>query len=798
VLIGIYSFAFVLGVGLLQQQPQLPEMYWVAGLVLVALMALFLGRGRSGLLLNAGRFLMLGVALGVGFFWAALWAHIRLADALPPVWEGRDITIIGVVAEMPQLNQRSTRFRFDVEQVLTPDAVVPARILLSWYQNSGQGELKFPEVAAGERWQLVVRLKRPHGNANPHVADYEAKLLAGNVRAVGYVRVAQDNQRLGALGNHPKYFIERKREDIRRYFQHYLSENPYAGVLIALTVGDQRAIPSAQWETFTHTGTNHLMAISGLHITLVSGLIFLMAYRLWRRHASLVLKLPARKFAMLAGLVAALGYALLAGFAVPARRAFLMLLVMAIAFWRDRRVSMASILGSVLLVVVILDPWAVISPGFWLSFGAVALICFAVSGRVGQWGAVGGWVRIQWVITLGLFPLLLIMFQQVSLVSPIANALAIPLMTFTIVPLALLAVIPGLEFLLVIAHACLQIVMVGLQWLAELPLSTWQQHAPPLWSVVAAIAGVVWLLLPGGPGLGIHAGFPARWLGVLALLPLFLASPAKPAEGELWLTVLDVGQGLAVVARTRNHVMLYDTGPSYGETDSGERVIVPYLRGEGIQALDLMVISHADSDHSGGALSVLKRIQAKALLASIGNNHPIRQAVADNRNCLEGFSWTWDDIHFEVLHPAQPIYLARQHNTNESSCVLKITTSHGSVLLPADIGQSTEAELLLRARDLLPATVLIAPHHGSKSSSSSAFVHQVDPAYAIFSAGYRNPFGHPRVEVVNRYREQGSMLRRSDHDGAVLLRFAQGRVEVDTWRTLKRRYWHDRLPDEAE
>ncbi|MGG7055249.1 DNA internalization-related competence protein ComEC/Rec2 [Nitrosomonas sp. ANs5] len=793
-----YSLAFVLGAILLQQQPQLPDMSLAAGWALTALLVLRLRRYRSGAALLANGFLLYGIVLGAGFLWAAFCAQTRLADALPHAWEGRDISLVGVVARMPQRDRQKIRFRFDVEQVLTPDATVPGRIVLSWYQGRQKTVHAPPDLRAGERWQLLVRLKRPHGNANPHVADYEAKLLERRVRAVGYVRPAPSNQRLEDWCGNLRYGFERMREHVRARFTHYLADSPDAGVLIALAVGDQRAIPAVHWQTFTRTGTNHLMAISGLHITLVSGLIAMAVYGLWRRIAWLSLRLPARKPAMLAGLIAALAYALLAGFAIPAQRAFLMLLIVVAACWHDRRVAMSAVLGWVLLVVVTGDPWAVIAPGFWLSFGAIALIGYALSGRIGQSGKAAGWVRIQWMITLGLFPLLLSLFQQVSLVSPIANALAIPVMTFAVVPLTLLAAVPGLEFCLSIALFILQGLMTGLQWLAESPPAIWQQHDPPAWTVAAAVAGVLWLMLPGGPGLGIRAGFPARWLGLLMLLPLFLVFPARPVEGELWLDVLDVGQGLAVVARTRHHAMLYDAGPSYGDSDSGKRIIVPYLRGEGIRALDLMIISHADSDHSGGALSVLQSVPTAALLASLGQDHPIRQKFADHRNCLAGIAWVWDGVHFEVLHPRQPSYLAQRHNTNESSCVLKITTRHGSVLLPADIGQPTESELLRQVPDRLPATVLIVPHHGSKSSSSQAFVHEVNPAYAIFTAGYRNPFGHPRAEVVNRYRALGSTLRRSDQDGAILLRFAQGGVEVNTWRALKRRYWHDRLFEEAQ
>lgn len=794
-LIGIYSLAFVFGTLWLLQQPVLPEMYWAIGLIPIVLTALILPQFKFRFSVWVSRFLLFAVMLGAGFFWAALWAQIRLVDELPHEWEGKDVVVAGVVPEMPQFSGGSVRFRFDVERILTPGALVPARIQLSWYRDSRREGAALPKITAGERWQLTVRLKRPHGNANPHVPDYEAKLLERNVRATGYVRAGESNRRIEIPENYPAYFFERKRDEIRSHFQRYLADYPYAGVLIALVVGDQRAIPPEQWEIFTQTGTSHLMAISGSHITLLAGMVFFLAYQAWRR-TGLALWLPARKFALVCGLIVAIGYALLAGFAVPVKRALFMMAIIVVAFWKSQRVHTLSVLGWVLLLVVVLDPWSVIAPGFWLSFAAVALICLVVSGRVGRSGAVISWVRIQWAITLGLFPLLLILFQQVSLISPIANAVAIPVITFLIVPLALLATIPGLEFLLLIAHPVLQVTMVALQWLGELPLATWQQQMPPLWTVVAATAGVIWLLLPGGPGLGVSAGFPARWLGVLVGAPLFLAFPEKPVEGELWLTVLDVGQGLSVVAQTRNHTLLYDTGPGYGESDSGKYVILPFLRGEGIQALDMMIVSHVDSDHSGGALSVLKKLKTDVLLTSIEDGHPIRRAVPDNRYCLTGDSWWWDGVYFEILHPAETDTsdtLMRKRKTNESSCVLKITTSHGSVLLPGDIGQMTETGLMRHyVRDSLASNVLIVPHHGSRSSSSEGFVRQVDPDYAIFTVGYRSRFGHPHERAVNLYREQGSQLYRSDYDGAILLRFSRAGITADTWRALNRRFWHDK------
>lgn len=777
----------------LLQQPVLPELYWAWSLIPLSIITV-LGYGLSANRLSVltARVLLLIMMISAGFFWAAYQAQNRLADHLPPAWEGQDIAIVGVVSELPQFTARRARFHFKVENILTPTATVPAHLRLSWYRNSNHA---VPHVAAGERWHLQVRLKRPHGSINPHVADYEAKMLEQNVRAIGYVRPSPDNRLLEAPTSRVEYFFERYREKIRSHFQHYLADSPYVGVLIALVVGDQRAILSEQWEVFIRTGTSHLMAISGTHITLLAGMVYWLTYRIWRR-TRLVLWLPAHKFALLTGLVAAAAYAMLAGFAVPARRAFFMLTVIAIFYWKNRNTRMLTVLGWVLLLVVILDPWAVNAAGFWLSFAAIALICLAVSGRVGRMGVISGWVRIQWAITLGLLPVLLTLFQQVSLVSPVANAIAIPVIASVIVPLALLAVVPGLEFLLLVAHPILQGTMMILQWLQGSPLAIWELATPPLWTVVAATVGIIWLLLPGGLGLGIAAGFPARWLGIPIMLPLLLVTPEKPAEGELWLTVLDVGQGLSVVARTRHHVLLYDTGPKYVESDSGQYVIVPYLRGEGIRKLDKIVISHADSDHSGGTLSVLKHVETQAVQSSIAADHPIREKAANNFYCYAGETWQWDGVHFEMLHPSDQIPSStKRRDTNDSSCVLKITTAHGSVLLPGDIGKKTETALLQRLESALASDVLIVPHHGSRTSSLPEFVRQINPKYAVFTVGYRSRFGHPHAEVVERYRKQGSCLYRSDYDGAILLQLADDQITATTWRKKHRRFWHDDWSD---
>ena len=781
----LYVICFAAGVWWLQVQAQLPALhgYWLAAPV--ACIITLISCPRAPLLRIARYAFAAACWVACGFLWAAWMAQQRLADALPIAWEGENIQLIGVVAAMPQPYERSLRFEFDVESVLTSQAVVPARIALSWWGSSAGGgrSATLPELRAGERWQLTVRLRRPHGTLNPHGFDYEAWLLERDIRATGYVRPG-GNQRVAALVARPQYLIERVREAVRTRMQTALADAPYAGVLTALAVGDQRAISQAQWQVFTRTGVNHLMSISGLHVTMISGLAFALAYWLWRRSPRLTLRLPARKAAVVAGLAAALGYAWVAGFAVPAQRTVYMLAVVAVALWSGRLTSASVVLCAALFVVLVIDPWAVLAPGFWLSFGAVGLIMYVTTGRIAPEHWLRAWARVQWTITLGLIPFLLALFQQVSVVSPVANAIAIPVVSLVVVPLTLSGLMLPFDLVLQLAHAVMAACGAMLEWMSALPVAVWQQHAPPLWTVVAAMIGVLWLLLP--------RGFPARWIGVAGLLPLFLVEPAPPADGALRLAVLDVGQGLAVVAQTRHHALLYDAGPAYGpQIDSGNRIIVPYLRATGVRTLTGMVISHGDNDHSGGANSVMQAVPPDWLLSSLPEDHALVAQAAAARRCEAGERWQWDGVAFEVLHPARENYAREKFRSNDRGCVLRVSTAGASVLLAADIEQKSEREILASAPDKLRAQVLLVPHHGSRTSSTPDFVAQVNPDIALVAVGYRNRFGHPKDDVLDRYRALGSRIYRTDYDGALLLDVGRdGAIRVQRYRALYRRYWH--------
>lgn len=766
--------AFAIGVLGLQMQPKLPAwMAWaMLGLVLV-LPALRWKNWPVHLLAMLGCF-------ALGFAWAGWRADIRLADHLEAGWEGRDVEVIGVIAGLPQDFSNGTRFEFDVSSVSPKAAIVPQRIMLSWYQGRRDEELfaRLP-VLPGEQWRFTVRLKRPHGNANPGGFDYEAWLLERNIRASGYVR-PNPPQRLADMVWQPGYAIERLRYAVRASFARLLPEenHPWAGVLVALVIGDQKAINGDLWTIFNRTGTTHLMSISGLHVTMVAALFGWLVSFGWRRVPALVLRLPAQKAGLLAACLAALAYALLAGFAVPAQRTLYMLLVAAAAMLSGRLVAPSRTLALALLVVLLFDPWAVLAAGFWLSFGAVGALLYVGSAQVGEaqgWRLhLQSWGTVQWVATLASLPILLLVFQQFSLVSPLANVLAIPVISFVVTPLALLgAVIPWWP-VLGLAHQVMAWLMLFLEWCASWPV--WQVPAPPVWLAVAGGLGVGICLLP--------RGLPGRWLGMFLILPALFGSTEKPAEGEAWIDILDVGQGLATVIRTREHTLIYDPGPLYSaESDAGQRVVVPYLRFLGIDKVDMLMVTHRDTDHSGGTASVRAALTVGELRSSV--------VGMDGNRCVAGQHWVWDGVAFEVLHPAAEAYLV-DTKSNHLSCVLRVEAGGRRMLLTSDIEAPDEAELLKRYPAGLQADVLLMPHHGSKTSSTPAFLQAVGASEAVIPVGYRSRFGHPKPEVVARHEAMGSRIWRTDRDGAVQVVLGERDVAMSAWRQARARYWFGR------
>ncbi|MDM5180880.1 DNA internalization-related competence protein ComEC/Rec2 [Massilia sp. DJPM01] len=774
---------FACGAAVLQIQAALPTPSTIAACAAIAVLLCFL-RGVA-------RLAMAGAL--AGFCWAALAAHLALAPTLAKADEGRDITLVGIVDSLPYRFSDGVRFNFKVERVLGEPVAVPPRVSLAWY--AGYTAQAIGDVQPGERWQLVVRLQRPHGNANPHGFDYEAWLLEQGVRATGYVRPeGGSNRRLDGFVFSLSNVVEHCRATLRERILRALPDKEYGGVIVALVVGDQRSIGQADWDVFNRTGIGHLISISGLHITMVAGMFASLASALWRHsfftRAQLPLLLPAPKVAALTGATVALLYVLLAGFGVPAQRTLYMLTVVAAALWFGRLTQVSHVLCVALGVVVVLDPWAIAAPGFWLSFGAVAAILFATSGRTvvrrSRWrGMLLVGAHTQYVVTLALVPLTMLLFAQVSIISPLANALAIPVVSFVVTPLALAGSMlpaPVSTLLLNVAHYAVQALAWVLAWCSGLRFAVWSAPAPEPWLFVFAVTGTLWMLAP--------RGWPLRWTGLAAWLPLLTAQPTSPASGEVNVTAFDVGQGMALLIETGTHRLLYDTGPAYTpESNGANRVILPYLKARGIGFLDGVVVSHSDIDHAGGGRTLLGALRVGWVSSSLWPDHPIVKAAPRHIRCSGGQQWMWDGVRFEMLHPAVESYADTSLKPNARGCVLRITAGAHSILLAADIEAAQEAKLVAGSAQLLRAEVLLAPHHGSGTSSTPAFLAAVQPRLVLFQVGYRNRYHHPKTEVVERYEKLGVDRLRTDESGAITLDSASGFAPVE-YRIAHARYWY--------
>ncbi|MBT9566929.1 MAG: DNA internalization-related competence protein ComEC/Rec2 [Thiobacillus sp.] len=776
----IALIAFCLGVWLLQQQAALPSAQWLWVLPLLSA-SLLAPRSASPFVETVRR---LGIALlcaALGFAWAAWRADLRLADRLPDHWQGVDLTVVGVVNDLPQADARGERFVLDVEQVITRNAPRLKRIQLTRYWPR-KGD-RMPSVRAGERWKFTVRLKRPYGTHNPHGFDLEAWMLERDIAGSGYVRAKPPPQRIDAQAATAAAWVSATRAGIRERIVSTLGEAPYAGVIAALVIGDQRSIPHDQWRSFTRTGVNHLLSISGLHVTMIAALAGWVVGFAWRRWPRAAERLPSRHAGLFAAVLAACAYALLAGFQVPAQRTLFMLVVLALAFWGRREPRPFSALIWALFAVLLIDPWAVLSAGFWLSFGAMAAILWVTFGRVAMPDKLRGWITVQAAVTLALAPALLLLFQQVSIVSPLANAVAIPVVSWLVTPLALLGlVVPSLWH---VAAWIMDGLGQGLSWASTLSWAVTARPAPDAWATLLAVVGTVWLLMP--------RGFPLRVLGALLWLPIAFPPQANIAAGRFQADVIDVGQGTAILIRTANHALLYDTGAAFSDSDSGERIIVPYLRASGVGALSGVMVSHDDNDHSGGLQSVLRDIPAGWLLHGLPATSPLLAGAPRPHHCHRGQHWRWDGVHFEILNPPARAYAEPNRRDNDFSCVLKVSLGKQRLLITGDAERRGELELMESGANLA-ATVLVAGHHGSRTSSLAEFIEQVHPDMAVFTVGYRNRFNHPHPQVVARYHEAGARTLRSDKSGLIKLTFGSSDVTASEFHPSRRRYWQHSGP----
>ncbi len=742
---------FLIGLLAVQQFQVLPSHLW---LLMVSLSAVVFASLRYWRLL----FLVMGV------LWAVIFAILRLADQLPEAQEGIDIAVSGYIVDLPEQDDRRTRFDFIVQESAQK---LPRLLRLNWY---------YPEqpIKAGQQWSFTVKLKRPHGSFNPGGFDYERWLFTEGIAATGYIRPSPKPVLLGVMS--AWLHSAQWRQIITDRLAVVASDCANLGLIKALTIGDGSGISQHEWEVFRKTGTTHLVVISGSHVGLIAGLVYFLVLKLWAKTG--LLAYSPQRVAALAAMLTAVFYAGLAGFSVPTQRSVIMLTVVMLAISFQRNTRPFNTLAVALLLVMLIDPLAALSAGFWLSFLAVSLIIYTVSGRLGSFGYVVEVIKINWATSVGLAPLLLFFFQQVSLISPLANFIAVPVISILVVPVALIGVflmfaVPIVApWLFIAADAVLQ----GLWWLlstlAELPLASINHAQPSTWALLFALPGILLMLAP--------AGMPARWLSAVMFLPLIFTAPKLPELGAIKLTVLDVGQGLSVVVQTTHHNLVYDTGAKFSaESDMGQSAILPFLRQQGAERLDALVVSHGDNDHIGGADSLLHSMPTQQILTSA-----IRQLRAyAPQACVAGQAWVWDEVSFTMLSPQIEF-----SSDNDNSCVLRIQSKQGSVLLVSDIEAAAESWLVETYGHGLKSDILMAPHHGSKTSSTLSFLQAVQPKYVLISAGYKNQFGHPTAISLQRYQQIGAQWWNTADKGALMLSEQFSGWDIQSWRDNNGKY----------
>ncbi len=765
---------FCLGVVMVAFWPSLAQM---AALLLVLSVLALLHRA----LFNIGP-LLLGLAWGIGYgYWA-------LAHYLPTDWEGRVISVTGHVVGLPRIDgdkcridivpQRSERPDKAALTALLPTTWAPRRLRLTEYRCHHR-------YRAGQRWQLQVKLKRPHGGRNPGVFDYEAYLMQQGIDATGYILpgARQLSQPVTCLSAGLQC-LSRLREKVADNIDQLVRSRGGAGLLKALLIGDRRGVSKAQWLTLRNSGTVHLLVISGMHVGVIAAMIFAVVSKTLRLFPRLLLQRQV-SLAAWSALLATGVYSLLAGFSLPAQRAWIMIAVWMLSLVCFRRVGAFRRLLLGLGFVLMLDPLAIRSPGFWLSFSAVATLLYLFCCRCRALRSEGRWEywSATWRAQLGVFlvlaPLTVVFFQQVAWSAPVINLVAIPFITLLVLPLAFgsLLLVPvwpsvaagGLNA----AAYLLDMSLAGLQVLLATWDLMWIAAAPSGGSLFLAAIGAWWFMMP--------RGLSGRWLAVLLFFPLFMPVQQLLPMGGYRATVLDVGQGLAVLVETRHRRLLYDTGPRFGtDSDAGERVVIPFLRDAGIAVLNKTVISHADSDHAGGLASLREQMVIGQLISGMSSQ------VGGNP-CHAPQRWWWDGVLFEFINP---VVTGKVVSNNNRSCVLRVGhLSRSALLLTGDIDQRSEKALLARGVEV-SASVLVAGHHGSASSSAGEFLAAVAPSWVVYSSGYRNRWRHPDAAVRARVAAYGARELLTSEQGAVRITHIPGQpIRVEGYRSLAPRYW---------
>ncbi len=762
------ALSFLLGMLLFQTSRELPPYYCLL-LAPCSVLFLFKYRFTSPLLFAS-----------LGYCWSFVFSLYTIYPQLSSQLEGEDVHVKGVVVEMKSENPQFSKFIFNVDQAsIHPlSSQVPKSVMLSWYRPK-------QILQSHQQCDFVIRLKKFRGYSNPGGTDYEKNMFIAGIGARGYVRSGQCDE-LNILDiDQPSL----RQQWISR-FQLIAPQYQYANLMLALTFGERKDIEQTQWQVLRETGTSHLLAISGLHLSAISVVMFFLVTYLMRCNAYMCERIPAQSIAAVFAMLAAIFYAYLAGYSLPTQRALIMVSVGLLAILLRKPVINVPVLSVALLLVLIIDPRSVLSAGFWMSFLAVLFIFVILKSTQGK-GKLFRIIAVQCYLGFALFPISLLFFSQASIISPIVNLIAIPLVSFILLPLLLVTQVLFLfgiaisDSLFILLDQLFSWLWWGLQYSAEFEYSS-LEFSPTVLGVIAYEVGLFMLVQA--------KGLPVRHLAWVLLAGLFLIKEPSLTHGQMRLTVLDVGQGLALVIETENHTLIYDAGVrSLSGFNTGDVVVLPYLKSRAISKVDLAIVSHNDNDHSGGMHSLISQGVITDLMVS---NQPELYDFEGTRLCRAGDEWQWDGIKFNVLHPPKKW----QSNDNNRSCVLQINHSAGSILFTGDIEKSAEEWLINQYGDNLSSDIIVAPHHGSKSSSSYRFIGLADPQTVVFSAGYRNRYGFPHATIKQRYQEIGAQLMDTGRHGAVTFIFdAHDGLQTQTgYRQDNKRYWHSTQQEKTD
>lgn len=756
--------AMLAGVLVVQALPVLPGTGWIACIAVL------------GVALAHRRWFAVAV-LAFGFAWAALHATWAMDARLPVDLERRDIVVSGRIDDLPLQRADASRFVLQLESASVDGAPLPlhGKLRLAWYAAD------VPVIAPCSRWQLRLRLKRPRGLVNPVGFDFERHALERGIVAVGYVIDPASAKPLGPAA----FCIDRWRDRIARGIGAAVADQHDAAILQALAVGDTRGLQPADWEVARANGVTHLLSISGFHVGVAA------LFGAWLARACcwlwpvIGLRWPRPLLESVAALSAAIAYGALAGNSLPTLRTVLMIAVFVLTRISRRHGSGPQALALAALALLVVDPLAVLGAGFWLSFVGVAFLMLGLQPPRNLLGHARALGSAQWVMTLALLPLSFWFFGQASLLGVLANLLAIPLVSLAIVPLALLS---ALLLLIAAPLATLPLAiaawLVHLQWslwaaMAQWPGAQWNLPEVTIASLLLAVTGALWTFLP--------RGLPLRWLGLLLFLPLLWPRLQSIANGEFDVLFIDVGQGLSVLVRTREHALLYDAGARFPSGfDLGTAAVLPSLHGIGVDRIDVAIVSHADNDHAGGMPVVLKVWPQ----ATVIGGEPARGDVAASL-CKADQQWQWDGVTIRVLRPAAQDSVAS--DSNDRSCVVLVEGQGGRLLLTGDISSRIEAMLVddRAPGDARPLLLSVA-HHGSRRSSSAAFLKAWHPTMAVVSAAWLSRFGHPHPLVVERLADAGIALINTADSGAVEVRVGvDGSMQVVRHRERRRAYWRE-------